>query len=404
MKKCIWTILLIPTTFILLGQETWYEKYIFTEKILEKMRHDSLYEDAATKLSFIGEYENALTIWDKVERKMTAELTADEIKYFSKFKPINAKDFIIEKAKTEQIIIINEAHQQPYHRVFTISLLHDLYKKGFRYFAAETIGNYDFIIDELKRNKFPVSHTGYYTCEPQYGNLIREAINEGFEIVAYETNRIGNDDSLGINLREIDQAKNIKKILDKDPKAKILIHCGWDHIVEVPYPSWGKAMAGRLYEYTGINPFTIDQTKLTEHSSSEYQNPYWSSLNLDYYAIFVDSIGQTFYGPQEYKQYDARVYHPKTKYLHGRPHWVFENNRTPFFIEEKINLTFPCLVFAFIKKEKKENKEAIPFDIIELKTPADKEALSLIKGQYYTIVIRDKNSNEQKFNIKVSGK
>jgi hypothetical protein len=117
--------------------------------------------------------------------------------------------------------------------------------------------------------------------------------------------------------------------------------------------------------------------------------------------MFVDSSGQTFYGPQEYKQYDARVYHPKTKWEHGRPHWVFENNRTPYYIKDKITLTFPCLVFAFITAEKKENENAIPFDIVELKTSTDKKALSLKKGQQFTIVIRDQNYKEQKFNLTV---
>ena len=403
MKKIYTTIIVFHLSLVMYGQVTWYENYKYSAKIFENLLKDTLNFAAATDLSFIGEYEQALIIWDRDEDKIfPPNLTADEEKYFSNFKAVNAKDLILEKAKTEQIILINEAHQQPYHRVFTTSLLHELYKAGFRYFSAETISNYDISLKELQKNKYPTINSGYYTREPLYANLIREAINEGFEIFGYETTRLGNDDSSGINLREIDQARNIKKILDKDPKAKILIHCGWGHIVEAPYPGWGKAMAGRLYEYTGINPFTIDQTKLTEHSSPEYQNPYWTSINLDYYAMFVDSIGQIFYGPQKYKQYDARVYHPKTKWLHGRPHWVFENNRMPYYIKEKITLTFPCLVFAFIPKEKKENNDAIPFDIIELKNAADKKALSLIKGQHYTIVIRDKNSKEQVFNVKVN--
>lgn len=401
MKKRIWTITLVLTTLVSFGQVPWYQSYSFSDKIFDKLSRDSANYEAAQELSYIGEYEKMLALWDKDERKMPPDLTAEQIKHFSKFKAVNAKDVILEKAKTEQIIIINEAHQQPYHRVFTTSLLNDLFKAGFRYFSAETISNYESTLNEINKNKFATLHSGYYTREPLYGNLVREAIKEGYEIFAYETTRLSNSDSAGINLREVDQAKNIKKILDKDPKAKILIHCGWDHLVEAPYPAWGKAMAGRLYEYTGINPFTIDQTKLTEHSSAEYQNPYWTSLNLDYYAMFVDSIGQTFYGPEEYRQYDARVYHPKTKWLNGRPHWVFENNRSPYFVKEKITVQYPCLVFAFIPKEKKESEYAIPFDIIELKTPADKKALSLKKGQSFTIVIRDKNFKEQKFDIKV---
>lgn len=375
-----------------------YSEYNFSDKILRTNC------DQTQELSYIGEYQKTLEARDKEEsrfRRNSDSLTTDLKNIFSKYKAVNAKDFILEKAKTEQIIIINEAHHQPYHRVFTTSLLHDLYAAGFRYFGAETLTNLDYFENKIQKNKYPTINSGYYTREPFYGNLIREAANEGFEIFAYESTRRRQFSSSGVNLREIEQAKNIKKILDKDPKAKILIHCGYDHIVETAYPGWGKAMAGRLYEFTGINPFTIDQVKLTEHSTTEYQNPLWSFINLDYYAMFIDSTGQTFTSLQGERRYDAKVYHPKTKWLHGRPHWAFENNRTPYFIKEKINLMFPCLVFAFIAKEKKQNKKAIPFDIIELKSPTDQKALSLKKGQTFTVVVRDINSQEQKFDVTV---
>lgn len=400
MKKSYCTIIIVFWTCIACKQSSIYSKYNFSNKILS----DSLNYDAAQELSYIGEYEKMLEIWDKEEikiKKKSETLAPEQIKKFMGFKAVNAKDLILEKAKTEQIIIINEAHHQPYHRVFTTSLLKDLYAVGFRYFSAETLTNYNFCIKNIQKNKYPTITSGYYTREPFYGNLIREAINVGFEIFGYESTRLVHSQTPGINQREIDQAKNIKKILDRDPKAKILIHCGFDHIVETNYPGWGKAMAGRLYEFTGIDPFTIDQTKLTERSSSEFQNPFWTLVNLDYDAMFIDSTGQIFAGLQEEKKYDARVYHPKTKYLNGRPDWVFENNRIPYYIKEKIKVNFPCLVFAFITNERKQNKMAIPFDIIELKSLTDKKALSLKNGQKFTIVIRDENSQNQKFDVMV---
>jgi hypothetical protein len=404
MKRYFGTTLILLSTFVSCRQSSLYSKYNFSDKILDNSIRRPVYFDPAQELSYIGEYEKMLETSDKEMRRFKQKpdsLTSEQKKMFSKFKAVNAKDLILEKAKTEQIIIINEAHQQPYHRVFTTSLLHDLYAAGFRYFSAETLTNFGFSINKIQKNKFPTINSGYYTREPFYANLIREAVNEGFEIFGYETNRIRQKHTPGISQREIDQAMNIKKILDKDPKAKILIHCGHDHIVETPYPGWGKAMAGRLYEYTGINPFTIDQVMLTEHSSSEYQNPTWSFINLEYYAMFVDSTGQTFANLQGEKRYDARVYHPKTKLLHGRPHWVFENNRSPYYVKEKINLTFPCLIFAFLANERKQSKKAIPFDIIELKSPTDEKALSLKKGQKFTIVIRDVNLQAQKFDVTV---
>ncbi len=43
-----------------------------------------------------------------------------------------AAEYIIKRSSKERIIIINEAHHQPLHRVFTESLLEGLYQNGFR--------------------------------------------------------------------------------------------------------------------------------------------------------------------------------------------------------------------------------------------------------------------------------
>jgi hypothetical protein len=249
MKESFWQIIIFFSFSVSYGQDPFVPKYKFSDEILLQLSKDTLNYKAAWDLSFIGEYQKALEIWDRDEQKWPSPLQA-QVDEFKRYKPVNANKLIAEKAKTEQIIILNEAHQQPYHRVFTTSLLQDLYNQGYRYFGAETIWDWDSL---LNKRKYPTLKTGYYTQEPCYGNMVREAIRIGYKVFSYESTR-QKSDSAGINLREIDQAKNIRKILDKDPKAKILIHCGFDHLVETPVYSWGKAMAGRLIEYTGIDP------------------------------------------------------------------------------------------------------------------------------------------------------
>lgn len=393
LRQTIYLLLSFSTTF---GQDPFDPKYKFSDDILVKLSKDTLNFKAAWDLSFIGEYQKALEIWDRNERK-SPSIPQSYIDNFSKYKPVDAKYFIKDKAQTEQIIILNEAHQQPYHRVFTTSILEELYKQGFRYFGAESIWDWDTL---LNKRKYPLLKTGYYTQEPCYGNMVREALRIGYKVFSYESTR-QKTDSAGINLREIDQAQNIKKVLDKDPKAKILIHCGFDHLVETPYRGWGKCMAGRLIEYTGVNPFTIDQTRFTEHSSTEFDNPLFKIISLDYYAVFVDSSGHIFNGLPEHKDYDARIYHPRTVWLNGRPKWMFDGGRKPYFID-KIELTFPCLVFAYLADENinvaKSEDMPIPYDVIELKNASDKKALSLKKGKY-NIVIKDKSGQEQKLSV-----
>ena len=333
--------------------------YKFSSQILSAYHKDttSLRDDvAAWDLGNIGEYQLMLCVWDTGRyidpiqmryhhpRSTNLTLSSNDSLYFSKFKPKNAVEYIAQMAKTEKIIIINEAHQQPMHRVFTESLLQALYDNGFRYFGAETL---DYTDSTLNERRYPVLKSGGYTVEPQYGNLIRSALRIGYTVFAYETRN--NSDG---KQREIDQANNIKQILIKDSTAEIFLHCGFGHNTE-SYVGGALEylMGGRLKEFTGIDPLTINQIDMTETSSIKYDDPYFKRTTLDYDAVFVDSTGQTFYGKQGYKFIDMQVYHPRTKWIDGRPNWVFKNNKVSVSILKHIKIGFPCLVLAYMDNE-----------------------------------------------------
>ena len=406
-KKLISFCTILLVVYYTSGQNSNSIPYRFSDSLTRLQLNDTAYYNKEQELSYIGKYTESLRAYDleRTDRlKYNKDLTEKQLNYFLSFKPINANEYIIQKAKTEQIIIINEAHHQPYNRVFTTSLLADLYEKGFRYFAVETIANNDKIIAELNENKYPTLKSGYYLKEPLYGNLVREALKVGFTVVGYESRLLSTNNGDGTS-REIEQAKNINKILEKDPKAKILVHCGYDHVVESAYPAWGKAMAGRLFDLTGINPFTIDQIKLTEHSSNEFENPYFKLIHLDFPTILIDSNGNLFSGPSDNKQYDARIFLPRTKWINGRPNWLFFFNRSPYPIKNKITIGFPCLAFAYLETEFKQvngNRNLlIPFDVIELADQRDTQDLSLKQGNYVIII---QNAKNQEQHLKMSVK
>jgi hypothetical protein len=371
------------------GQESPYK---FSKDIFDKYYKDTtLFKNQTTPwdFSYIGDYKNCLAVWDSGRFK-TPDISIADSLYFFSFHPVNAKEYILNRAKSEQIIIINEAHQQPMHRVFTTSLLPELFKLGFNYFCAESLDKADTLLNE---RKYPVMLSGYYLREPQYGNLTRTALQIGYNVNAYDYG-----DAASGKEREIGAAKKIKAILDKEPAAKIIIHCGFDHIREDEnIGSWEKAMAGRVKEYTGINPFTIDQVKLTETSNPIYDNPFFKIANLDYHAIFIDTSGKLFNGQKGFDQYDVRVYHPRTKWKYGRPNWIFENGKQPCFVNSKILVSFPCLVLAYFANE--DTTTAIPTDVIELKNKDDNTALALPKGQFI-IIIKDTKGKEQTLSIK----
>lgn len=336
--------------------------YKFPEQILRDLENDTVkyYTKAAHEFSFIGNYENALLYADKGRRPF-ATLTPEQIEYFKSFKPVSARQFLKEKAQEEQIIIINEGHHLPLHRVFTQSLLQDLYVAGFRYFGAETLAHTD---KELNQRGYPVLSSGFYTREPQYGELVRAALSIGFEVFAYEGESGGRE-------REIEQAENIAKIVQKDPEAKILVHAGYDHIREDSSINvWEKAMAGRLHEFTGINPFTINQEILTEKSKPELGNPYSKLASVAEPTIYVNEDGDGFAGPPGFEAYDVRVFHPKTSYIHGRPEWMFTLGGKPVYVNKRIKTKFPALVFAYRVGE--DMSQAVPVDVIELKSKQEK--------------------------------
>ena len=96
--------------------------------------------------------------------------------------------------------------------------------------------------------------------------------------------------------------------------------------------------------------------------------------------------------------YDLEVYHPRTRYINGRPNWlIFDSSRSFYFVPEKyITIQYPLLAIAYPVNE--NYATAIPVDIIELKSINDiKKAMVLKKGEY-KIILRNSKGEETSFN------
>lgn len=375
----IFSIAFCLNSLFIFGQ-TNSENYRFSKDILSQIDKDTVlwkFQTGATEFSFSGHYEEVLKTWDKNGARKPKATKEDSV-YFSNSKKVNAKDYIIEKSKNAQIVIINEAHHIPRHRTFTKSLLKDLYENGYRFLGLEAL--FDSTINE---RKFPVIESGYYTKEPEFGNMISEALKIGFTLFSYEATEGKNGKE-----REIEQAKNIQKFIEKAPNAKILIHCGYAHAFENEYPSWEKAMAGRLKEYTNIDPFTIDQTLLIEKSDEENNHLFITLNNTKEPIVLVDKDGNIFNGKNEIKQTDIVVIHPKTEFIQQRPDWLMDGKVSYTIPKLKTKNTYPILVLAYRDKEYENN--GIAADIIEITSNKSPQTLYLKSGKY-TIVIKDEN-------------
>ncbi|MET3026038.1 hypothetical protein ABXT06_05125 [Flavobacterium sp. UW10123] len=156
--------------------------------------------------------------------------------------------YISELAKNNQVIMLNEDHFYPKHRLFAMQLLDVLKQNGFTYISIEAF------TETPNEIVVPNSKNGLYTKEPYFGHFIRKANKMGFNIVGHESY----DNNID---REIGQARNILKILEKDPKAKIFVYAGHGHIEE---GGKRRLMASYFKEFSKINPITINQEKIVD--------------------------------------------------------------------------------------------------------------------------------------------
>ena len=170
----------------------------------------------------------------------------------------------IDAARSAQIVIINEAHDQPLHR-WTIQQLALALGGEFDVFAAETF-NYLRLMEPREPGSL-----GWYDREPVFARQIAAVDAAGYRLAAYEIRADQRDAGATtrverIAVREEAQANNlIAEVLADDPDARILVHVGYSHVLEAPVILgedeaplvW---FAARLKEKTGIDPLTISQT------------------------------------------------------------------------------------------------------------------------------------------------
>ncbi len=393
----------MKTLFYFLTSIILFSSCDVSEKVDKKYRFNSEIEKVACgfkheKYAFKGDYMNALKYHSNYSKCDTLEIefTKDQIDSInSRFKVVSAIDCIVEYSKSHQVIIINEQHHNSFHRVFAKSLLQKLFDNGYKNFGLEALTNGRIRDSELNKRKYPIRTTGYYVIEPQFGELVRTALEIGYNVFPYE-----NTTDQDGKMREIGQARNIQNEIEKRPNEKFLIHCGYDHVMEgIIGGSWEKAMAGWLTEFTGINPLTVDQVKFSEKSDSKFNHPLLKALKINQSSILLDQENEPFSLNYDGFWTDIVVFHPNTIYENGRPSWIFENGNQSVQIElNNVSISFPIMIFAFNKNE--SINKAIPVDILEVENNTDSAYLALQKGEYHIVVVNEEEE-VQKYELKI---
>lgn len=292
---------------------------------------------------------------------------------------------ILEKAGSQKIMMFNESHYDWRNRYFVILMLDSLFKKGYKYLCMEDL-NYS---DSINERQFPTSKTGYYFKEPFMGSLARTALKIGYKLIAYE-DTIDNIDSYSFNSpvdkREYYQALNLYRQYKKDTAAKWIVYAGYSHINKSSFSETEQStMAKYFYEFSHINPFSINQSTYSDIFSSTV--PIDSSTNREnYYYLRNDQINDSALLKQSdfyiinnidiipYESLDTskgfQKYH--IRYDKGKS----ENQK--YFIQ------------VFLKDEYFQDRHAIPVYIKRASENIFERNIWLPKNNYY-LVVADKN-------------
>jgi hypothetical protein len=219
--------------------------------------------------SYLGKNELYEDYLNKLESRFNPNDSISEIIRTKSVYNSQVLDTIINVAKNHKIVMINENHFYPNHRILVSDLLPKLKEIGYNYLALEALNtNQDSLLN--LPNSYPRLETGFYTSEQNYANLIRKAKELGFKFIAYE-NTEGNKN------REIGQAENLyNKTFKVNPNIKVVVLAGIDHILEKPTSDGKEWMATIFKNKYNIDPLTISQTHL---------NSYRKQINSNYGII-----------------------------------------------------------------------------------------------------------------------
>lgn len=305
------------------------------------------------QLSFLGDYVDAEKVFSIPHPAL--EDDAPSPLDLAGYRPVPAIAWLPKLAAKHRAVFFNEAHNVALTRTLTTRLLRALRTEGFNTFAVETLRRTD--IDDLLKRGYPIETSGFYTREPIYAEMVRTALKLGYRVVAYEA-----DEDLNGDAREAQQAQRLWNILKHDPRARLVVNAGYEHIVESGSFLGAMSMAEHFRQDSGIVPLTIEQTWLIPHADASQDHPVYRRI----VAALHPQQPLIFIGPGDKPWslrpgYDISVIFPAEHLRLGRPTWLdLWGLRVPFPVKDGIcHDRFPCLVQA---RYADEDDNAVPAD------------------------------------------
>ncbi|MGB3065800.1 hypothetical protein [Sphingobacterium thalpophilum] len=364
--------------------DTYPENYQICLQRFNKLAVDSMdertkslfYQMLSTYYCFIGDYEKSRSTWDDQFLKY---IDKDSIEYDTSFYRmhafVDAREYILERAAKEKVVMINEAHNIPYHRAFIFQLLKDFRKLGFTHLAVEGLSD-----GSINATRTVTDTTGFYIREPLFAEMIREALKQQFTLVYYEAENTNSN-----RMRDSLQAVNLTNVLKAHPQAKVLVYAGYDHIQEGSQTNW-KKMAQFFKDLTKINPLTVSQTRHIERYHKQFETVEYGTLSK------FESIRQPVVAIQNGKAWhdkfvDISVFYPRYLQSGQRPEYLTIGGIRKARTLDTQKSDEGLFVQAYYANEKKGHR--VPADQLFINN--EKPQLYLQPGKY---VIEYKNADD----------
>jgi len=327
----------------------------------------------ATDYSFLGRPNDAIRVYPIRNNEQAPTDLPDGTGY----EAVPAADWIASQADSYRVIMVNEAHHVPQTRLLTLELLAKLRKQGFTHFAAETFA----LMDNPLAAGYPTLNTGYYTREPVFAELVREAKRLGYVLVPYEPDDEDGEESQ--QQRETGMAQTLADLVKQHPDAKLLVHAGYGHIAKSAgtQPDAADPMAREFIRLTGLPVLSITQTGM-RWEDGQAAKRLAHAFGITVPSVLLARDDKRVWSEAARAQYDASVLLPAVDAAAIRPDWLtLGGRRKPVAMDLTPCIQhLPCLAEA---RYASEGEDAIPAD--QFVMLADGEAgtpLYLAPGQY----------------------
>lgn len=290
------------------------------------------------------------------------------------------REGIAQIAAEHRIVMIMESHFVSKHREFIDATLRTFKDHRFTHYAAEAIGESG---TKLGKRGFPTYQSGYYTCDPTFGNAIRSALKLDLHVLGYDFRPFSHE------TREDYAATHLAKVFNEGAANKMLVHAGSAHVLKHETEAGDRWLASRLWEKTGVEPFTIWQWSEL-HDAHEYRvvaEVLAASGEFDEPVLLLPPPSSDS-GLRDVPRVDAIVVHPPDMS-------VAPDQRTPLFPGSARQIAgqwrdpvWPVVICAYAEGEP---AFAVPLDQVMLRKSETQFQLAIPQDTPFVIRVFDLN-------------